>query len=109
MEVTNYLLTGMTLQILSIRANFDLHPAPVGSVSYGFFMLGQERWAFWNSCPKMTETFRFRNYIGGGNSNIFGIFILNLGEMESNLTVRANIFQMGGKLNHQLVIVICPR
>ena len=38
-------------------------------------------------------------FLGGGNSNIFGIFTPNLGEDEPNLT---NVFEMGW--NHQLVL-----
>ena len=47
--------------------------------------------------PQMLAAYVF---LGGGNSNIFGIFTPNLGEMISILT---HIFQMGW-FNHQLVV-----
>ena len=42
--------------------------------------------------------------VDGGNSNIFGIFTLNLGEL---IQFDEHIFQMGW-FNHQLGLVVIP-
>ena len=113
MEVTNYLLTGMTLQVApqaivivipphpALQQTPDGSPKNMGGLFGRWFSFSVLDLFCFNNLLILTKMPFNKKRLGGGNSNIFYFHPVQIGEDEPNLT--SIFFRWVGSKNHQLV------